>query len=298
MLYLVSGNVGTGKTYQQIMVICDKLLSGANVISNIDFYYQKFSYYHIREKKYKNKEFGKYIYRPELKTDFLVHYANKYHNLSPNAPENQTLVIIDESSHYFNNREWNTKSDRKEWIEFVEHHRKLKYTLIMIIQDWEDLDIKIQRKAEYIEEHKLVNNAGGPGILLNALKVKMFVTVTRWNTSERKIVKKEFFRYKSLYGKFYNTNQLLNNVSVLSEKVKSMTFEIPELENQYKMQKKMKESYEANRWTLGKALKKALNTNNKKKEKSKGASSAEAQFGMRNDCFMMQCYLLTCGYRT
>lgn len=192
MITLYTGSPGSGKSYNASRTIFWWLKKKKfnNVIANFDIdrsYFQKY--------KFNGKFF--YFWDEHLTVKGLIEYSENYH--IPRV-ESQTLIVWDETSLYFNSRDWASDLDRKDWLKFLAQHRKFGFEIIFICQNDRQIDRQIRSLVEYEKVHRKANNHK----FLQLLPVTMFVCVTRWYSMNMKIEADMFF-YKKKYGELYDT---------------------------------------------------------------------------------------------
>ena len=83
-----------------------------------------------------------------------------------------SLILIDEASVYFNNRNYKNLSPRV--IDFLKHHRHYGVDIIFFSQSWDDVDITIRRMTV-----KLFYTIAIPKLFSIARKVKCFVHIEK-----------------------------------------------------------------------------------------------------------------------
>lgn len=193
MIYLYSGTPGSGKSLHASKDIYRKLRVGGNVIGNFP----------VNIDRIKNLK-GKYFYidNSNITVDFLVRYAEKYHEL---GKENQTLVIVDECSVLFNPRDYSNKN-RSVWLSFFAQHRKYGFNFILVAQMDRQIDRQIRGCIETEIKHRKANNYN----IFWMLPFPIFVAIEYWYGINTK-VSHIFFMYKKKFGAdFYNSFMLFD----------------------------------------------------------------------------------------
>jgi zona occludens toxin (predicted ATPase) len=190
MIWFYSGTPGSGKSLDVTRRLIMQLRFGRPVISTNDL--------DLTIVQGKRKKIGRFTYVPimELTPQFLVEYAVKH-----NKPgkESQVLVIVDECQIIFNPREF-SKKGRLDWINFFTQHRKFGYDFILVSQFDRLIDRQIRSLFEYEVKHRKANNFKWLWIL----PFTFFVKVTVWYGMREKI-SSEFFVYKKIYSKIYDS---------------------------------------------------------------------------------------------
>lgn len=196
MIRLYSGTPGSGKSLNATKLILDRLKLKTKfnnyVIAN----------YNLSPKHHSEKFF--YMDNSDITPEFLTDFAITFHKI---GQENQSLLVIDEASIFFNCRDTASKKDRNNWVKFFQQHRKLGYTVILICQSDRMLDRQIRCFIEYDMCHRKLNNAGGFGFLLTILHIPTFMVFERWYGSKTFTNKSMFFLSKKV-TKAYNSFDL------------------------------------------------------------------------------------------
>lgn len=191
MIYLYSGSPGSGKSLhvaRDIYYRLNRSRNPNNVIAN----------FMINKKMVKNKK-ANFIYKDnsDLTVKFLLEYALENHKI---GKENQTMVVVDECQVIWNAREWQSSTNRMQWIKFFTQHRKLGYNFIVISQNDRMIDRQIRALFEYEIKHRKVNNFK----IGKLFPFSTFAAVTYWYGVNEKIGV-EFFFYRKKWGNFYNS---------------------------------------------------------------------------------------------
>ncbi len=205
MIYLYSGTPGSGKSLHLAKDILFRLRRGGTVIANFTC-----------NEKIVGKREGDFIYKDnsDLTPAYLVGYAIKHHK---KGREGQTLLVIDECSVMFNSREYG-KKDRMEWIKFFQMHRHFGYNVILCAQTDRLIDRQIRAFVEYDIKHRKMNNFGFVGMLFSLFRLPMFAAVTYWYGVKERIGV-DFFMYRKLYGRFYDSYAMFEEAESLGEGV-------------------------------------------------------------------------------
>jgi len=188
----MTGTPGSGKSYSMAMQIEKLLKRGLNVISTVDINIERLT----KNGKIEIGDF-QYIQIFELTVEFLCRYAANNHQ---KGMEHQTYIFIDECQMIFNSREYQTNTERKEWLRFFNIHRHIGYDCYLITQNDMFIDKQIRAMVEYEIHHRKVNN------FLWFLPVTVFSVVETWYGHTKKIkIRSQFVRYKSRVGKLYDS---------------------------------------------------------------------------------------------
>lgn len=191
MIYLYTGTPGSGKSLNVARDIYNRLNRNKkypSVIANFT----------INKKMIKNKK-ARFLYKDnsDLTVEFLLDFAIKNHTL---GIENQTLVVVDECQVIWNAREWQSNTNRMDWIKFFTQHRKLGYNFIVIAQNDRMIDKQIRSLFEYEIMHRKLNNFK----IGRILPMSTFIAVSRWYGVNEKLGV-EFFSYRKKWGNFYDS---------------------------------------------------------------------------------------------
>lgn len=196
MIWLYSGTPGSGKSLHATHDILDRL-------SKTKYNENKFVICNYSLKTKSDKFF--YMDNSDITPKFLVEFALAFHKI---GVENQSLVVIDEASIFFNCRDEINKT-RREWGDFFREHRKLGYNVILICQFDRMIDRQIRCFIEYEVVHRKLNNAGGFGLILNILHIPLFWTIQRWY-GQKMVVGKGLMPFYIKASKAYNTFDLFS----------------------------------------------------------------------------------------
>lgn len=180
MLYFFSGTPGSGKSLHAAQMVDAWYKKNRNIIANFP----------VNENFWKKKRKGQIIYREndELSVEYLIDFADKYHERDKNGQvePRQTLLIIDECQTMFNSRSWNQKG-RQLWIIFFTQHRKYGYEVILISQAKEFVDKQIRACFEHNYVHRDVRNFKVFGRFLSLFfGGHLFICVDTWMTNNKK----------------------------------------------------------------------------------------------------------------
>lgn len=205
MIWLYSGTPGSGKSLDTARDIMMKLRRGQRVIANFPInlaVVQRGSRIKVDPENFIYKD------NPEMTVKYLVQFARKNHM---SGKESQTLLVIDECSVKFNPREWDTnKTDRMNWIKFLQHHRKLGYNVILVSQTDRLIDRQIRSFIEYDVKHRKANNFGFMGLLFTLLKIPMFVAIEYHYALHEKLSAR-FYMYSKKFEKLYDSYKMFDD---------------------------------------------------------------------------------------
>lgn len=207
MINLYVGTPGSGKSLHSIQDIKTLSKRGGLVITNFE----------INKKYLRNNKCGfvmisseKLLYRPQL----LIHKIQLYLKF---FPEKRVLVIIDECSDLFDNRQWNMRG-RKEWLHFFRLHRhynaikKDNIIIDLVTQSEADIDKKLKAYCDSIYYHRKISKFGNVAFIIDAiLPIDLFYCSIHTNNKMVKMRTGGFWLFgrKSLY-KIYDTTADFN----------------------------------------------------------------------------------------
>lgn len=206
MIFLYSGTPGSGKSLHQADRIYYHLKFNRPVIAN----------YEINTSLFKKKVPFLFIPNNELKPDKLIEISKEYFK-NHRFKEGALSLYIDECQLLFNAREW-AQSGRQEWLSFFTQHRKYGYDIYLVAQFDRMIDRQIRSLIEYEYVHRKVSNFGKFGKVINLLTGGgLFVSVEVWYPLHE-VIGHEFFHYKKLYGKLYNSYNTFTDFNLSSDK--------------------------------------------------------------------------------
>lgn len=141
-VYIVTGNLGGGKTLMSVRRIKDKLLSGCRVATNLDLNLNK-----LISEKTKNVQVLRIPDKPKIRDLEIIGKGTESYDESQNG-----LLVLDECGTWFNSRNWRDK-ERQPVNDWFLHARKLGWDVLLIVQHIENLDAQAVRS---IAEHLVV----------------------------------------------------------------------------------------------------------------------------------------------
>ncbi len=262
MISLYTGTPGSGKSYHATERIDINLKQGVNVIAN----------YKIKTNKSHKADFV-YLDNNQFSVKFLVEYAMEHHELDEGKPkEHQTLIVIDEAAVVFPKKDYDKKLFAL-WMVFLRLHRQLGYDVLLITQNYKDVNQDVLGLVEYNYKHRLLTSFGLKGWLLVAIFRKKFISVKYWFVIDEKCdsymfnIKKRVTR---LYDTFGMAKQLLSDVQLMIEEVEKSSgggFNVAEL-NKRRKQKELDAQSES-------AARKAPDNEEKESSKTNESESAD-----------------------
>ena len=207
MIYLVTGVLGSGKTYYAVRRVAQALFEGKPVATNVA----------LRE------DFAEYMvrHRPELYVRQLrrrqllgederslrghYHFAEDLDELMSvrlaGRGESRGVMVLDEAHDWMNSRSWSA-GDRSEIVRFFTRSRKLGWDVILIAQKPEMIDKQVRDLFEYSIQLRNLKKARYMGVPIT-LGINLFLAIWSWWAAGNRIVlKREAYRLtwvKDLY---------------------------------------------------------------------------------------------------
>lgn len=139
-VFVVTGNLGAGKTLVAASRIQKYLNEGRRVATNLDLWLDKMID--------PNSKRARCVRLPDIPTVESFKCIGRGYEGDKIDENKNGLVVLDECALWLNSRDWNDK-ERKKLIDHFVHLRKLRWDLIILIQDIEALDK--QFRALYAE---------------------------------------------------------------------------------------------------------------------------------------------------
>lgn len=211
MISLYTGTPGSGKSYHATERIDINLKRGVNVICN----------YLIKTNK---SHKGDYVFldNNEFSVQFLMEYAKEHHVLDKPV-EHQTLIVIDEAAIIFPKKDYDKKKFYL-WMMFLRLHRQLGFDIILITQNYKDVNSEVLGLVEYNFKHRKLTSFGLKGWMLVAVFHKRFISVKYWFVIDEKCDSYMFDirkRITRLYDTFGMAKRLYGDVLALMEATES-----------------------------------------------------------------------------
>lgn len=211
MIFLYSGTPGSGKSLHQADRIYWRLRTNHPVVAN----------YQINTSLFKKKVPFIYLPNEKICPDELIAISKAYFQ-NHKFKEGAIACYIDECQLLFNAREWQ-QNGRAEWLSFFTQHRKYGYDVYLVAQFDRMIDRQIRSLIEYEFVHRKVSNFGKFGKILNILTGGgLFVSVEVWYPL-KEVIGHEFFHYKKLYGKLYDSYNTFNSFSFGQKTIENST---------------------------------------------------------------------------
>lgn len=167
MIFLYTGNPGSGKSLHAVNDILRNLRHGKPVLAN----------FRINGEYAKHPEMFQWTDNTQLKPSLLEDFAMYYWQDKKRIKEDEILLVIDECQLIFNARTWAKNSP---WLSFFSQHRKMGYCPILICQSDMMIDKQIRAVVEYEYKHRKMANAGGFGKVISFLAGSPFLYKKEW----------------------------------------------------------------------------------------------------------------------
>lgn len=211
MISLYTGTPGSGKSYHATERIDINLKRGVNVICN----------YLIKTNK-KHKGDFVFLDNNEFSVQFLMNYAKEHHILDKPV-EHQTLIVIDEAAIIFPKKDYDKKKFYL-WMMFLRLHRQLGFDVILITQNYKDVNAEVLGLVEYNFKHRKLTSFGLKGWMLAVIFRKRFISVKYWFVIDEKCDSYMFDirkRVTCLYDTFGMAKRLYGDVMGLMKATES-----------------------------------------------------------------------------
>lgn len=192
MIYLVTGVLGSGKSYYAVRRVAAALWEGKPVATNVQLR-EDFPEYMVRHRpelyvrRFRRREL---LGETERSLRGLYHYTEDLEELMSirlrGAGESRGLMVLDEAHDWMNARSWSA-SDRKEIVRFFTRSRKLGWDVILIAQQPEMLDKQVRDLFEYSIVLRNLKKARFLGVPLT-LGVNLFLAIWCWWAAGKRVV--------------------------------------------------------------------------------------------------------------
>lgn len=203
-VYIVTGNLGSGKSLFTASQIVDYLHFGRRVACNFPLNLDKL--------QYKNKYTVDVDIIPTLPSSQDLWDLG----VGGESEEKAGLLVLDEGALIFNSRTWNDK-DRQKVVEWLVNSRKLKWDVYIIIQHLSALDKQIREMiGELVIRCIRLDRIKVP--LLKAALPRIHVAIARYGTSATAIVSERWvYRGNKLIYSLYDTASIFKSVEDLKK---------------------------------------------------------------------------------
>jgi len=201
MISLVTGTLGSGKTYWSVRKIEESLRAGKSVATNVrlvDDFAERIAarsprcwFSKTRRERYVARLRRYYFYSDDLDELFAVRLAGR--------GEGRGVMVLDEAHGWMNSRLWNDNR-RLEIVRFFTQARKLGWHVFLITQNENSIDRQVRILFEYLirlRNMKRLKLAGIPVLPMN-----LFLAIHQWNGAGNAITGRDWYRLtwqKNLY---------------------------------------------------------------------------------------------------
>lgn len=211
MIILFEGTPGSGKSYDAVRKILDNLKSGRTVYTNVEGLDGDEQREHI--KLYTNLD------DYEFKTKLIFLSNDQVKNFWDIAKPG-SLIVIDEVQKYFNNRDWQTASNRA-FCNWTSTHRHHGYELLLITQNAERIDAAARSLIEWTYRYRKLNMFGS--LVKNRYRVDAYSDCEAkgkpLNVKTKSYDKRVFACYSSYVTKDTKELGIMTHVNVLKAPV-------------------------------------------------------------------------------
>jgi hypothetical protein len=209
IIRLVTGPLGTGKSYYAVRKAVEQLLFGKMIITNFslreDWVQRAVTHGKIRKRSKRLREKVDRFERRYLRVHSLEElmrvrvrpeepFARKLPNGEWQVKEGACVVFLDEAHRWMNARGWSQKG-REEILEWFALARKRGFTVYLLSQRRENLDVQVR---ELFEDHiELINMKRSVRVLgIPVVPFNLFLAIWRNHGYPKEIQKRELYRLK------------------------------------------------------------------------------------------------------
>ena len=204
MIRILTGTPGSGKSLHMANLIYWFLVAKKPVIAN----------FAVKSEMVKHPECFTYLDNSELTPEKLVEYSRLYFE-SHSFHEGEIKVFIDEAQVIFQARRW-AENGRDAWIRLFSQSRKLGIDVYLCCQHIDMVDKQIRTLIEYEVRHRVVNNAGIGGKVVNLICLghPLVITYTFW-VGLRERVGTEIFIGRKKYYRIYDSYKMFEGADAV-----------------------------------------------------------------------------------
>jgi len=177
-VYFITGKLGSGKTLVTVGKIKDYLMSGRPVATNLDLNIQRLA------KRNSKATFYRLPDKPRIDDLNLIGRGSDSVDESTYG-----LIVLDECGTWLNTRSWNDK-ERRHFIDWMLHARKLGWDILFIVQDISIIDKQLKMS---LCEHLVVCRR------LDRMKIPFVSNVVKMLTGHR-VTMPKIHTAKVFYG--------------------------------------------------------------------------------------------------
>lgn len=200
-IHLVTGPLGTGKSFYAVRKVVSALESGKVVVTNFrmtegwtDRVVDRHPIRWVipgRRRRLKKRWRRSVMTVPDVETLTRIRLAGE--------GEGRGVVVLDEAHRFMNARTWKDE-DRLEILEWFSLSRKLGWDVYLLTQDEKNIDRQVRDLFEYHIRLRNLRKMKVAGIPVSP--VNLFIAIWQWHAASKAIVKREAYRLnwtKGLY---------------------------------------------------------------------------------------------------
>lgn len=236
MIFLVTGMPGGGKTYFAMRKIDQSLAAGKVVVTNVKLspdWAERIadgSPIARRNKRYRARLIANY----RRHMHFVENPGELMSIMVKGDEEGRAVAVLDEAGAFLSAREWNKRCPgcegkkrrdgspedhipgcdgftRKEIVTWFQRHRHYGFDVYLIAQLLSSIDKSVR---ELHEENIMLKNL--KNFKLAGVKVfrrNRFVAITRWNSTDKHVLKRETYTLSKRVANLYDTHALKSDIS-------------------------------------------------------------------------------------
>ena len=140
IIEVLTGKVGSGKTYSAVERIYLHLLRGGIVYTNIDLAWEKVAHY-----AYGDGVVLDPIQYQKFTNEQVPHF---YNCVQAGLPDLHTLIVVDEAQLFWNSRDY--KQTSRELMTFVTQTRKVNCSILLLTQHESTIDKQFRLQIQYL----------------------------------------------------------------------------------------------------------------------------------------------------
>lgn len=186
MIYVYSGLVGTGKTFNAVRGFAQN--PHVPVITNINCNLPNVAHFETEE------------ITPQLLMSFSADWWAKHP-----FREDGIIFCLDECAIFFNSRSWNDRN-RFDWISFMSTSRHYGIKIILIAQNLEMIDKQARMLCNYDVRHTSAGNLNIFARILHILGIRLTCAKAYYLDTET-IIYRNFVPITKRFYRWYDTNQ-------------------------------------------------------------------------------------------
>jgi adenosyl cobinamide kinase/adenosyl cobinamide phosphate guanylyltransferase len=198
VIVLVTGPLGSGKSYYAVRKIVDAAESGKAVATNVPL---------VEDwpKRVANHHPLRWVI-PGRRRELREKLERSIHIVDPASPdglqelfrlrlhgrgESRGVMVLDEAHQWLNARLWRAE-DRLEIVSWFRMTRKLGWDVYLISQDAESIDRQVRAVFEYHAALRNLRRMKVAGIPVSP--INLFLAIWQWHSAGKAVVKREMFK--------------------------------------------------------------------------------------------------------